>query len=478
MNNKYEIIIVGSGVGGLVCGCYLAKYGRKVLIVEQNKKVGGYCSSFTRDDYSFDIGIHYCGGIKRGFLGRILKELNLQELLAFNQIDPTDIVLLPDTKVFFRKNPLDTLDQLKKNFPKEKTNIDRFFSLLLQKDLTSLYSKFKNFSFNEIINDFFVDASLKKIFNELSRGVIGAYPRYLPAWIGFMVWREFFLDPGYYHLGGMGKLTEALSKKFAEYGGVIQCSSKVNKIYTRKNQIKSIFVNNSQLIYSRKVVANIDPFQLAILLNKPVKSFIREKVISPSLSAVVIYLGLKRNFSNGCGISSCLWDLTDDFRKKEHYGGVSRVEKIVHSNFLVSSPSFNNNTSKLLKSKNTIQIFSLAPYVSKKFWVSSKDAILNGFINRARNIVNFKDEDIELKEIATPLTFNYFTNNYKGAIFGRRLFSNLRENKNYISSEVVDGLFFTGAWYSYGGVSETAISGRRTAQCIVNEKDIFLKNLT
>jgi hypothetical protein len=197
MNNKYEIIIVGSGVGGLVCGCYLAKYGRKVLIVEQNKKVGGYCSSFTRDDYSFDIGIHYCGGIKRGFLGRILKELNLQELLAFNQIDPTDIVLLPDTKVFFRKNPLDTLDQLKKNFPKEKTNIDRFFSLLLQKDLTSLYSKFKNFSFNEIINDFFVDASLKKIFNELSRGVIGAYPRYLPAWIGFMVCgARFSHDPG------------------------------------------------------------------------------------------------------------------------------------------------------------------------------------------------------------------------------------------------------------------------------------------
>ena len=48
LNNKYDIVIIGAGVGGLACGCYLAKSGFKVLILEQLNKPGGYCSSFRR----------------------------------------------------------------------------------------------------------------------------------------------------------------------------------------------------------------------------------------------------------------------------------------------------------------------------------------------------------------------------------------------------------------------------------------------
>ncbi|MCM8787946.1 MAG: FAD-dependent oxidoreductase, partial [Candidatus Omnitrophica bacterium] len=38
--DQYDVIIIGAGIGGLVCGCYLAKAGLKVLIVEKNDKVG------------------------------------------------------------------------------------------------------------------------------------------------------------------------------------------------------------------------------------------------------------------------------------------------------------------------------------------------------------------------------------------------------------------------------------------------------
>ena len=42
--DQYDVIIIGAGIGGLVCGCYLAKAGLKVLIVEQHNKAGGYCT--------------------------------------------------------------------------------------------------------------------------------------------------------------------------------------------------------------------------------------------------------------------------------------------------------------------------------------------------------------------------------------------------------------------------------------------------
>ena len=41
LKDKYDAIIIGSGIGGLTCGCYLAKGGMKVLIVEQHNKPGG-----------------------------------------------------------------------------------------------------------------------------------------------------------------------------------------------------------------------------------------------------------------------------------------------------------------------------------------------------------------------------------------------------------------------------------------------------
>jgi len=38
--NAYDAVIIGAGIGGLVCGCYLARAGMKVLICEQHYKPG------------------------------------------------------------------------------------------------------------------------------------------------------------------------------------------------------------------------------------------------------------------------------------------------------------------------------------------------------------------------------------------------------------------------------------------------------
>jgi len=46
LKDKYDAVIIGAGISGLVCGCYLAKAGMNVLIVERNAQPGGYCISF------------------------------------------------------------------------------------------------------------------------------------------------------------------------------------------------------------------------------------------------------------------------------------------------------------------------------------------------------------------------------------------------------------------------------------------------
>lgn len=55
---KYDFIIIGAGMGGLSIANFLAKYHKKVLVLEKHNIPGGLVTSFARKDVHFDIGIH------------------------------------------------------------------------------------------------------------------------------------------------------------------------------------------------------------------------------------------------------------------------------------------------------------------------------------------------------------------------------------------------------------------------------------
>jgi len=62
----YDAIIIGSGLGGLSCGAYLAKNGWKVLVLEKHSLPGGYATSFKRGGFTFDAALHMINGVGKG----------------------------------------------------------------------------------------------------------------------------------------------------------------------------------------------------------------------------------------------------------------------------------------------------------------------------------------------------------------------------------------------------------------------------
>ena len=56
MSNEVDVVIIGSGVGGLCCAALLAKYGYRVTVCESHSIAGGAAHSFERDGYKFDSG--------------------------------------------------------------------------------------------------------------------------------------------------------------------------------------------------------------------------------------------------------------------------------------------------------------------------------------------------------------------------------------------------------------------------------------
>ena len=76
-NQSYDAIVIGSGIGGLVCANLLAKAGLEVLLVEQHTMVGGYCSGFRRKGFLFESASHFYPllGNPKSISGRVLQEV-------------------------------------------------------------------------------------------------------------------------------------------------------------------------------------------------------------------------------------------------------------------------------------------------------------------------------------------------------------------------------------------------------------------
>ena len=54
--NDYDVIVIGSGIGGLACAALLSRLGRKVCVLEQHYTAGGFTHSYEREGYEWDVG--------------------------------------------------------------------------------------------------------------------------------------------------------------------------------------------------------------------------------------------------------------------------------------------------------------------------------------------------------------------------------------------------------------------------------------
>ncbi len=69
---KYDVIVVGAGISGLLSALTLSKHGNKVLVLEKNNNIGGNCNSYVVDGFHVDTGAHAITHLEVGPLRRLM----------------------------------------------------------------------------------------------------------------------------------------------------------------------------------------------------------------------------------------------------------------------------------------------------------------------------------------------------------------------------------------------------------------------
>lgn len=124
-NDTYDVVVMGSGLGGLVSATILAKEGYKVCVLEKNNQFGGNLQTFVRDKKIFDTGVHYIGGLAKGEnLFTYFKYLGIMDKLKIKRlnIDKYDAISIGDEKIEYphAQGYDNFVDQLLEYFPEEK----------------------------------------------------------------------------------------------------------------------------------------------------------------------------------------------------------------------------------------------------------------------------------------------------------------------------------------------------------------------
>lgn len=473
--DEYDVVIIGAGIGGLVCGCYLAKAGMKVLILEQHYQVGGYCQSFKRNGFTFDACVHYLGSYREdGQLRCVVRELGLEERIKMLRVDPSDMIIAPGHKVAFYSDINKTIESLQREFPSEKGSIINFFKTIKGGSFADKITHFKKFiTFDKLLEYYFKNEELIATLS-IPIGNLGLLSKDISVLSAMILYREFLLDGGYYPKHGIQHFANIFRNKFEELGGEIKLSTRVTKILIENSKATGVILEKGQVFHSNYVVSNADTTQTFTKLidteNLPVDFIYKIRTMVPSTSVFVLYLGCDKEIKDIIPEKfGALW-YWPTYEWNSSVTDIT-VNKSPVSGFHCAIPS-RYESSYAPKGCESIRLLSLCSFKNKDFWDSNRDKLASILLMRAEQTFPGLSKHIKSQDTATPYSLYRYTLNREGAIYGWASIPNQSEERVNFRTPVKN-LYLCSQWVGFfgiqGGVSMVSFIARYVANRILRK---------
>lgn len=283
--DRYDVVIIGAGWGGLTAASLLAKAGRRVAVLEARDRAGGCGQSFAHDGFSFCAEMQYLMGCgPGGTVQRWLKALELDTVVTFNAFDPDgyDRIDLPDFSFRIPNDPRRYEANLLQAFPEDRDAITELFAILwrIQAEIGSTGIDLqqilrKPFGFKDTV--LYGPWPLDRVFDHLrlsprARAVIagqcgdvGLSPREEPL-LCLQALLFGYGESAHFPKRGMGFFVDRVVESITSHGGTIAYDTPVTQLVREGDRIAWVETPRG-MFAADLVVSNIDPARTYALID-------------------------------------------------------------------------------------------------------------------------------------------------------------------------------------------------------------------
>jgi len=500
---SYDVIIIGSGAGGLTAAVALAQAGKKVLVLEQHDRPGGWTHSFTLEGYRFSPGVHYIGDLQEGGgLRRIYDGLGVSQDLSFVELNPNgyDHIVVGDKQINFPKGKENLIAELKRHFPQEAQGIDGYFNDLLGminglRNIGNLSSplqaargagnvlKWMRATGADLINTHITDPVLRGVLAGQS-GDHGLPPSQVSAFMHAGITHH-YLEGGYYPLGGAFTIPRAFVRALKRAGGEIRLKSRVKRIILEGRKVIGVEMESGEEILADVVISNADPEVTfgKLIGRERLSARLKRKIDSVRYSTSCLSLFFATDMDlRGAGLDSGnMWYYDHPDVDKIYTEGLTDAalkDETMPGMFLTVTTL--KDPSKMHSGHHTCESFAFVGYDAFEKWAHTKygsrpadyeamkEDLAWRMVRGLEKRIPGLSKHIVYYSLGTPLTNEHYLNATRGNLYGIDKLPSQVGPLGFTPRTEFDGLYLCGASTMSHGVAGVTASGIDAAKAVLN----------